>query len=142
MEDVVGLVSVSRYLLFGRWPFHPRHCGPTDLCVPWFCYGGPFCLLLDRKRRNLVLNRYGEANPSAKMKKLLLQKHTAFVLHTVRWMGLVAGAAYAGRPNLCAAYIAGACLGWWDSELPHPGVRRTTVKTEQVKWEEARHQCI
>jgi hypothetical protein len=33
---------------------------------------------------------------------------------------LVTGATYAGTSNLFAAYIAGATISWWDSEVPHP----------------------
>jgi hypothetical protein len=45
---------------------------------------------------------------------------TAFVVHTLLLIALVAGSAYAGTSSLFAAYIAGATISWWDSEVPHP----------------------
>lgn len=46
--------------------------------------------------------------------RMLEAKHAAFVAHTLVLVGLVTGASYAGTSNLFAAYLAGACVTWWD----------------------------
>lgn len=38
----------------------------------------------------------------------------AFVLHMVTLIGFVTGASYAGTSGLFAAYLAGACISWFD----------------------------
>ncbi|KAK2814469.1 hypothetical protein FQN49_008176 [Arthroderma sp. PD_2] len=48
--------------------------------------------------------------------------HTAFIIHTLTLIGLVTGATFAGTSNLFAAYLAGASISWWDSEVPHPEI--------------------
>jgi hypothetical protein len=70
-----------------------------------------------------------------RLDRLLCKSQTAFVLHTALLLGLVAGATYAGTSNLFAAYIAGAVISWWDSELPHPVIDRTTPKVPANKKE-------
>jgi hypothetical protein len=44
------------------------------------------------------------------------------VIHTLILIALVTGATYAGTSNLFAAYIAGAGISWWDSEVPHADI--------------------
>lgn len=46
--------------------------------------------------------------------RMLDAKGTAFAVHTLVLVGLVTGASYAGTSNLFAAYLAGACVTWWD----------------------------
>jgi type III secretory pathway component EscV len=65
------------------------------------------------------LNSYREANPASEMSKLLASRQTALVIHTAFLLGIVVGAAFAGTSSLLAAYIAGAAISWWDSEVPH-----------------------
>jgi len=43
----------------------------------------------------------------------------AVCVQTAVLVGFVAGSSYAGTSNLFAAYLAGACVSWWDSEVPH-----------------------
>jgi len=43
-------------------------------------------------------------------------KQTVLAVHTMILVGFVTGATYAGTSNLFAAYLAGACISWWDSE--------------------------
>ncbi|KAJ4193245.1 hypothetical protein NW755_003239 [Fusarium falciforme] len=65
------------------------------------------------------LNAFREAHPSGKVAQLLRLRQTAFVIHTAFLLGLVVGATFAGTSSLLAAYIAGATISWWDSEVPH-----------------------
>lgn len=48
---------------------------------------------------------------------LLHRKETALVIHTTNLMVMVAGSSYAGTSNLLAAYLAGASISWWESEV-------------------------
>nr|POE47043.1 hypothetical protein CFP56_00375 [Quercus suber] len=48
-------------------------------------------------------------------------RHAMFMLHTGVVVAFVTGSTYAGTSNLFAAYLAGACITWWDrvcAELP------------------------
>ncbi|KAB2100354.1 hypothetical protein AG0111_0g11603 [Alternaria gaisen] len=56
-----------------------------------------------------------------------IRTQTAFTVHTLTLIGLVAGATYAGTSNLFAAYIAGASNSWWDSDVPHPASTLATT---------------
>lgn len=44
----------------------------------------------------------------------LSSSRTALLVHTLVLAGFVAGSSYAGTSNLFAAYLAGACIGWFD----------------------------
>jgi len=65
------------------------------------------------------LNNWRVAHPNQKLACILRSRRTALFLHTALLLALVTGASYAGTSNLFAAYIAGAVISWWDSELAH-----------------------
>jgi hypothetical protein len=52
---------------------------------------------------------------------------------------MVVGTTYAGTSNLLAAYLAGAMISWWDTEVPHPliaqprarGKEKTLIENER-----------
>ncbi|EFQ34830.1 sodium/hydrogen exchanger family protein [Colletotrichum graminicola] len=69
------------------------------------------------------LNAIREKSPSSKLNKLLRLRQTALVIHTCWLFGLVVAGTFAGTSSLLAAYIAGATVSWWDSEVPHFAVR-------------------
>lgn len=79
----------------------------------------PVACLFVLKPCTLWLNNYRESHPSAPVNGLLRKTQTAFTLHTALLIALTTGATYAGTSNLFAAYIAGATISWWDSEVPH-----------------------
>ncbi|KIL90492.1 hypothetical protein FAVG1_06224 [Fusarium avenaceum] len=60
-----------------------------------------------------------EENPTSNVSKALSLRQTAFVIHTAYLLGIVVGATFAGTSSLLAAYIAGATISWWDSDVPH-----------------------
>lgn len=61
------------------------------------------------------------ASPGGLLNRLFSHKKgTAFVCHTTVLIGMVIGSTYAGTSNLFAAYLAGASISWWDSELGAP----------------------
>ncbi|KAI9670712.1 MAG: hypothetical protein M1817_003821 [Caeruleum heppii] len=58
------------------------------------------------------------------MSKLFQSKHSSFVVHTIILVGLVAVANFAGTSSLYAAYLSGASICWWDSEVVHLNISR------------------
>ena len=66
-----------------------------------------------------LLNGMRQSSPGCMLDKSCRGPHTAFIIHTLILIGLVTGATYAGTSNLFAAYLAGASVSWWDSEVPH-----------------------
>ncbi|KAM0207105.1 hypothetical protein ACHAQI_007827 [Fusarium lateritium] len=42
-------------------------------------------------------------------------------------LGIVVGATFAGTSSLLAAYIAGATISWWDSDVPHLEAQETSA---------------
>ena len=120
MDDVVGLVMVQVISNLGgdnfSWVTVVR---PVLVSVAFAVIVPPTCLLLV-KPLTLSLNRYRETRQTAGVNTLLQKSQTVFVIHTLILIGLVTGATYAGTSNSFAAYIAGASISWWDSEVPHP----------------------
>ncbi|KAH7360618.1 Sodium/hydrogen exchanger family-domain-containing protein [Rhexocercosporidium sp. MPI-PUGE-AT-0058] len=80
-----------------------------------------------------LLNGMRNSNPGGVVDRMCRGSHTAFVLHTLILLGLVTGATYAGTSNLFAAYLAGASVSWWDSEVPHveAGVKGPSPSSSQ-----------
>lgn len=69
------------------------------------------------------LNLYREKNPDSWVQRLIIREQAAFVLHTLILIAMVIGSSYAGTSNLFAAYLSGAMVSWWDSEVSHPPMR-------------------
>ncbi|KAF4496192.1 Na+ H+ antiporter [Fusarium agapanthi] len=59
------------------------------------------------------------ANPASRFSKDFAISQTAFAIHTGYLLGIVIGATFAGTSSLLAAYIAGATISWWGSDVPH-----------------------
>ncbi|KAK2028581.1 Sodium/hydrogen exchanger [Colletotrichum zoysiae] len=74
------------------------------------------------------LNAMREKSPDSKLDKLLRLRQTALVIHTCWLFGLVVGGTFAGTSSLLAAYIAGATISWWDSEVPHVAARAESAE--------------
>ncbi|KAL5121720.1 hypothetical protein ACEQ8H_000407 [Pleosporales sp. CAS-2024a] len=123
MDDVVGLVMVQVISNLGgdhfSWVTAVR---PILVSIAFAAMTPVVCLLLV-KPITARLNRYRDAHPKSGLARILCKSSTAFVNHTLILLALVAGATYAGTSNLFAAYIAGASISWWDSEVPHVVVR-------------------
>ncbi|OCK82698.1 hypothetical protein K432DRAFT_441386 [Lepidopterella palustris CBS 459.81] len=130
MDDIVGLVMVQVIANLG---VSGSAISPTTVIRP-ILVSLAFAIILPLACRfivrpiTLLLNSYRESHASGSLQRLLCLRQTAFVVHAAVLLGLVTGASYAGTSNLFAAYIAGAVISWWDSELPHPTVGST--KTE------------
>ncbi|KAH7390508.1 Sodium/hydrogen exchanger family-domain-containing protein [Pyrenochaeta sp. MPI-SDFR-AT-0127] len=120
MDDVVGLVMVQVISNLGGDNFSWITIVRPILVSIAFAIFVPLACHLVIKPLTSWLNSYREGHPTARLNTLLWKSQTAFTIHTMLLIALVAGASYAGTSNLFAAYIAGASISWWDSELPHP----------------------
>ena len=47
----------------------------------------------------------------------MTSSQTGFIVHTAVLIGFVVGSDYAGTSDLFAAYLAGACINWYDGEM-------------------------
>ncbi|KAF4944567.1 hypothetical protein FSARC_14638 [Fusarium sarcochroum] len=79
----------------------------------------------------------GETSPCSKISKIFSMRQTAFIIHTAYLLGIVVGATFAGTSSLLAAYIAGATISWWDSEVSHIRVRDDSVSETSESQEPA-----
>ena len=135
MDDIVGLVMVQVISNLGGENFNAITIVRPVLVSVAFAVVVPLACLWVLKPVTLQLNRYREAHPTASLNKLLSKTHAAFTFHTALLVALIAGATFAGTSNLFAAWIAGAVISWWDSEVPHVAVKTQTVPaptTEEV----------
>lgn len=133
MDDVVGLVMVQVISNLGGDKFSWVTVVRPILVSVAFAGVTPLVCLLATKPITLRLNQYREAHPLVGIDALLRKPCTAFVIHTLILIGLVTGATYAGTSNLFAAYIAGASISWWDSEVPHAAIKPTA--SEAIRQE-------
>lgn len=130
MDDVVGLVMVQVISNLGDGKFSWVVVVRPVLISVAFALVVPVVCLFVARPITLRINRYRETHPKKYLNGLLSKEKTAFLLHTVLLVGLVAGATYAGTSNLFAAYIAGASISWWDSEVPHPVVKKVSSEAQ------------
>jgi Kef-type K+ transport system membrane component KefB len=119
MDDVVGLVMVQVISNLGRGSISAVTVVRPVLVSLAFALVAPLTCRLIVKPVTLSLNSYRVAHPASKLAWLLKLQQTAFAMHTLLLIALVAAASYAGTSNLFAAYIAGAAISWWDSEVAH-----------------------
>ncbi|RMZ73184.1 sodium hydrogen exchanger family [Pyrenophora seminiperda CCB06] len=119
MDDVVGLVMVQVISNLGDDDFSYITVVRPVLVSVAFAIVAPLVCLFVAKPLTVGLNSYRKTYPNARMKDLLQRTQAAFTIHTLILVGLVTGATYAGTSNLFAAYIAGAAISWWDTEVTH-----------------------
>lgn len=121
MDDVIGLVMVQVISNLGEsadsfsWVTVVR---PLAVSVGLAIAIPLVCMFL-AKPVTLALNRARALSPNGTVAKIVQTRYTPLIIHTVVLLGLVTGATYAGTSNLFAAYLAGASISWWDSEVPH-----------------------
>lgn len=135
MDDVVGLVMVQVISNLGGENFDAITVVRPVLVSVAFAIIVPLVCLCVLKPVTLELNRYREAHSAASLNKLLSKMHTAFTIHTALLIALVTAATYAGTSNLFAAWIAGATISWWDSEVAHAEIKVPTepaIVTEKI----------
>jgi Kef-type K+ transport system membrane component KefB len=85
------------------------------------------------KPMTLKLNELREKKRDGLLHRIMCREEVAFSLHTVLFIGMVTGSTYAGTSNLFAAYLAGAIISWWDTEIPHcpPTTQRSSQEQEK-----------
>jgi Kef-type K+ transport system membrane component KefB len=123
MDDVVGLVMVQVISNLGKGDIGAVVIVRPVLVSVAFAVIVPLLCRLCVKPSTIVLNRFRKNHPDAWIARLICLRQTALIVHSTLLLGLVAGASYAGTSNLFAAYLAGAVISWWDSEVPHAVVQ-------------------
>ena len=66
------------------------------------------------------LNGRRKTYENGPLQRISSHKQTSLVIHTSILVAMVSGASYAGTSDLFAAYLAGASISWWDSDVQHP----------------------
>uniref|UniRef100_A0A8H7N2Z7 Cation/H+ exchanger transmembrane domain-containing protein n=1 Tax=Bionectria ochroleuca TaxID=29856 RepID=A0A8H7N2Z7_BIOOC len=130
MDDVVGLIVVQIVSNLGNGGDFNAVTVVRPIMVSI-----AFALLVPIVSRFVVipvtlkLNEIRVSNPTSNLALLLKRPQTALVTHTLLLLGLVIGGTYSGTSSLLAAYIAGAAISWWDSEVDHPNPSPETNST-------------
>ncbi|KAI1452287.1 Sodium/hydrogen exchanger [Annulohypoxylon moriforme] len=133
MDDVVGLIMVQVISNLGS---SGMSISAVTIVRPLlvsvaFAVCAPLVCVFVAKPITLWLNSIRTKHPLGFLNRCLTKDRTAWIIHTLILLGCVAASTYAGTSNLFAAYIAGAGISWWDSEVPHPelNVASTAVST-------------
>ncbi|PVI03426.1 Sodium/hydrogen exchanger [Periconia macrospinosa] len=133
MDDVVGLIMVQVISNLGG---DNGDITAVTILRP-VLVSLAFAIMIPLSCRYIVqpltvgLNSYRKASPDIMVSRLLTLHRTALTIHTLLLAGLVAASSYAGTSNLFAAYIAGAVVSWWDSEVPHPPEHMAAVRQDR-----------
>ncbi|KAF2463719.1 Sodium/hydrogen exchanger [Lindgomyces ingoldianus] len=132
IDDVVGLVMVQVISNLGSTISAITIIRPILVSLGFAVVAPLACQFLILPL-TVSLNRYRETHSSGKIDRIVCLRHTAFVIHTLVLIALATGATYAGTSNLFAAYIAGAVISWWDTEVPHPKNAQTRLVEEKTQ---------
>ena len=119
MDDVVGLIMVQVVSNLGSGAFDAITVVRPVLVSIAIATLVPLLCRLVVKPITLKLNALREAKPGSRLDRVLGSRQTAFTMHTLLLLALVIGGTFAGTSSLLVAYIAGAMISWWDSEIPH-----------------------
>jgi Kef-type K+ transport system membrane component KefB len=133
MDDVVGLVMVQVISNLGD---EAAEFSAVTVVRPVFVSLGfalvcPAMCWLVAKPVTLWLNAKRKSNREALLNRTVRREGVMFCVHTLLLLGMITGATYAGTSGLFAAYLTGAMISWWDSEVPHPV--RQVVTSSQVE---------
>jgi hypothetical protein len=121
LDDIVGLVMVQVISNLGS---SASHFSATTVVRPVcvsvaFAVMCPLLCCLVIKPVTLKLTELREKNRDGLLHRTLCRVEVAFGLHTAILVGMVTSSTCAGTSNLFAAYLAGAMISWWDTEIPH-----------------------
>ncbi|KAJ8066692.1 hypothetical protein OCU04_005734 [Sclerotinia nivalis] len=133
IDDVVGLVMVQVISNLGGGNFTPiTVVRPIVVSIGLGVAVLVACRFI-AKPATLWYNSMAKAKRSGPVTRIIGSTYAPVFIHTAILLGLVTGATYAGTSNLFAAYLAGASISWWDSELPKapPPVTPTTSGGEE-----------
>ncbi|KAF3763468.1 hypothetical protein M406DRAFT_48582 [Cryphonectria parasitica EP155] len=126
MDDVVGLIMVQIVSNLGDGDLRPITIVRPIMVSIGFAVLAPAVSRFVVIPTTLYLNKAREEHPDTKLDRLMRKPETALTIHTVLLLGLVTGGTFAGTSSLFAAYIAGATVSWWDSEVPHITLRNAS----------------
>ncbi|KAK0124382.1 hypothetical protein ONS95_009345 [Cadophora gregata] len=137
MDDVVGLVMVQVISNLGesRDSFNAVTVARPLAVSVGLALAVPLVCRFVALPLTCLLNEMRKSSPAGALDRMCKGTYTAFLIHTLILIGLVTGATYAGTSNLFAAYLAGASVSWWDSEVPHieTEVKSPTLSGPQQK---------
>lgn len=119
MDDVIGLIMVQVVSNLGGDDFTAATVIRPVMVSLAFATVIPALCKFFVVPITLKLNAMRESTPTSKLATLLKLRQTAFTIHTAFLLALTIGATFAGTSSLLAAYIAGAVISWWDSEVVH-----------------------
>ena len=129
MDDVVGLVLVQVISKLGSdsSSVHPIPVvRPIVVSIGLVLFVVLNCYYLVKPVSRLIRGR----DSSAMMRIVRRQPDEAMLIaHTILLFGLVAAASYAGTSNLFAAYLAGASISWYDTEVAHNSAENEKLNT-------------
>ncbi|KAM5356483.1 hypothetical protein ACJ41O_003129 [Fusarium nematophilum] len=126
MDDVIGLIMVQVVSNLGGGSFNAVTVVRPIMVSLAFASAIPIICKFIVAPITVKINAFREARPSGKVALALSLRHMSFAVHTAYLLGLVIGATFAGTSSLLAAYIAGATISWWDSEVPHVSNRSSS----------------
>ncbi|KFY02390.1 hypothetical protein V490_00524 [Pseudogymnoascus sp. VKM F-3557] len=134
MDDVLGLVMVQVISNLGETAdsFSAVTVARPLAVSIGLAIAVPLACRLLAQPLTVLVNGARKSNPNGVMSKFCQMTHSAFIIHTLVLIGLVTGATYAGTSNLFAAYLAGASISWWDSEVPHLDVTAKSCLPESL----------
>lgn len=131
MDDVIGLVMVQ--VISNLGPSSASISAVTiirPLLVSLaFAVCAPLVCVWMAKPLTLWLNSQRVTHPKGAINLLLSKDRAPWIIHTFILISCIVGSTYAGTSNLFAAYIAGASISWWDSEVPHLYYDTTCTET-------------
>lgn len=121
MDDVIGLVMVQ---VISNLGLSSANISAVTIIRPLlvslaFAVCAPLICVYMAKPLTLWLNSQRVTHPKGIINLLLGNERAPLIIHTCILIGSITGSTYAGTSNLFAAYIAGASITWWDSEVPH-----------------------
>ena len=126
LDDIVGLIMVQVMSNLGT---SAKSLNTITIVRPVVVSIGLVIILLLAcrflvLRFTIWLDKQRKSFPRSFLQRVFTCSGTAFLIHTAILVGLVTVATYAGTSNLFAAYLAGASISWWDSEVPNKCAER------------------
>ncbi|EHK43734.1 hypothetical protein TRIATDRAFT_284500 [Trichoderma atroviride IMI 206040] len=135
MDDVIGLVMVQ---VISNLGLSSTSISAVTIIRPLlvslaFAVCAPLACVYMAKPLTLWLNSQRVRHPKGTINLLLSRERAPWIIHTCILTGSIAGSTYAGTSNLFAAYIAGASISWWDSEVPHLSCETSSTETTSTR---------
>lgn len=120
MDDVIGLVMVRIIANLGAGSSirAVTILRPAFVSFAFFLVVPLLCCYIVRPV-TLRLKDWRKKHDTSRVNAVLQTQHSVLLIHTLLLVAMVTVAEYAGTSGLFAAYLAGACISWWDANVPH-----------------------